>query len=87
MEIELGDRVKDKISGFEGIVVARTQYLESCDQVLIRSEKLEGGETKSAWFDVPWVTVTKKQVHKPTAAIESASGERRSGGGVRSHSR
>jgi len=86
MSVELGDRVKDKISGFVGIVVARTEYLESCDQVLIRSEKLDGGDPKSHWFDVPWVEVIKKTVHKPTAAV-MAGGKRVSGGGNRPHPR
>ena len=31
-EIELGDKVKDKISGFEGIAVSRTVFINGCVQ-------------------------------------------------------
>jgi len=32
MEIELGDKVKDKVTGFIGIVVARTEFINGCIQ-------------------------------------------------------
>lgn len=31
-EIKLGDKVKDKITGFVGIAVARTEYINGCVQ-------------------------------------------------------
>ena len=30
--IELGQKAKDKITGFEGILTARCQYITGCDQ-------------------------------------------------------
>lgn len=30
--IELGQKAKDKITGFEGIITSRVQYLTGCDQ-------------------------------------------------------
>lgn len=86
-EIELGDRVEDVISGFTGIVTARTKYLESCDQVAIRPEKLgdKGELLKAEWFDAPWVKVVKKGIHKPKAAVETPAGKRVSGGPARDH--
>ena len=32
MEVELGDQVKDKVTGFVGIAVARTEFLNGCVQ-------------------------------------------------------
>jgi len=32
MEIELGDTVKDKVSGFKGIATSRTEFLNGCIQ-------------------------------------------------------
>jgi len=32
MTIELGDEVIDKITGFKGIVVAKTEYINGCIQ-------------------------------------------------------
>lgn len=31
-EIKLGDKVRDKITGFTGIVVAKTEYINGCIQ-------------------------------------------------------
>lgn len=51
--IELGDKVRDTLSGFTGIVMARSEHLTGCNQfhVLPASEKdndLKDGQ----WFDV-----------------------------------
>ena len=32
MEINLGDKVKDKVTGFVGIAVAKTEFLNGCVQ-------------------------------------------------------
>ncbi len=34
-KVELGDKVKDKITGFIGIAVARTEFLNGCVQYTI----------------------------------------------------
>jgi hypothetical protein len=31
-KFELGDRVRDRVSGFKGIVTSRTEYLNGCQQ-------------------------------------------------------
>ena len=33
--IELGQKVKDKVTGFNGIAVARIEYLNGCKQILV----------------------------------------------------
>lgn len=47
-KIELGARVRDKITGFTGIVVARTEYLTGCTRVSLQSEELVEGKP------LPW---------------------------------
>lgn len=47
----LGDRVKDRISGFDGIYTGRTVYLNECIRCQITSQKLKDGDVKSEWFD------------------------------------
>ena len=37
--INLGDTVKDKISGFTGVVVARTEWLYGCIRLAVQSQK------------------------------------------------
>ena len=52
--IKLGDRVKDKISGFEGIVLSIRHKLYNVDQVEIQPYSLrEGKPIDSCWFDLP----------------------------------
>jgi hypothetical protein len=43
-EIELGDKVKDLISGFEGIAVAKTVFINGCVQFSI-AQQLKKGQT------------------------------------------
>ncbi len=42
--IELGKKVKDSVTGFEGIVSARVEYLSGCIQYLIRPTIAEKGK-------------------------------------------
>lgn len=58
-KVKIGQRVRDSISGFEGIVVAKTSYLYGCERVGVAPEYLDDdGETISwHWFDEPQVEV------------------------------
>lgn len=47
-----GDRVKDKITGFEGIVTARCVYITGCNQLLVQPQSAGGTEMpKANWID------------------------------------
>lgn len=57
-KIDLGSRVKCKITGFEGVVIARTEWLSGCTRVTVKPEKLKDGKTIEAeTFDEPEVEV------------------------------
>ena len=63
-----GDRVKDKVTGFTGIVSSRTEYLYGCFRINVQPEELhEGKLAPAATFDEPQLIVIEKQ------AIESPS--------------
>jgi len=49
----LGDEVKDKITGYKGVIRARSQYLTGCNTYGIQSQKLtkEGAPQDWKWFD------------------------------------
>jgi hypothetical protein len=50
----LGNTYVDIISGFEGMCVAKAQYLTGCDQSCLRPKKLNkdgDGAAKGEWFD------------------------------------
>jgi hypothetical protein len=56
MEVELGIKVKDKITGFRGVAVARCVYLNGCVQFEIEPLQLKDGvPQKSFWLDEPRV--------------------------------
>jgi heat shock protein HspQ len=41
IKIKLGDKVRDKVSGYEGIAVARTEFINGCTQYTVQ-RKLKG---------------------------------------------
>lgn len=59
-KINLGDTCKDTISGFEGVCIARTEWLNGCVRVTIAPQKLhEGKLLESCCFDVEQVELVK----------------------------
>ncbi len=65
--IELGDRAKDPITGFSGIVTAITTWLHGCIRITIEPEKLDkdGKPQEGRSFDQTQVVLVKKGIHKP----------------------
>lgn len=62
MGIKLGDEVKDKVSGFQGIAVARHTYLNGCDRISIQPKiDKEGKLPESQSFDEPQLEVIQKE--------------------------
>ena len=61
-KIELGDKVKDIVTGFTGIAVARTQWIAGCDRITVQPDRLtKDGETmESGTFDEPMLIIVKK---------------------------
>ena len=50
--VKLGTKVRDSITGFEGIAIARTQYLYGCVQIGVEPLIAEGGKKRDTeWFD------------------------------------
>lgn len=58
--INLGDKVKDKVTGFKGIAIARTEWLNGCSRITVQPDRLDGGKVPdSQTFDEPQLTVLK----------------------------
>jgi len=67
-KFELGIKVKDVVTGFKGILMARAEYLTGCNQYLVlptpKSSKTIYPD--SQWFDEGRLRKTKKdQIFKP----------------------
>ena len=51
--LKLGDKVRDTVSGFTGIVIARTDYLHGTTRFGATSRSLDGAESpKTEWFEL-----------------------------------
>jgi hypothetical protein len=60
--INLGDKVKDSITGFEGIVTGKTIWLNGCTRVGVQSDVLKDGvPTEAQWIDEPQLKVIESQ--------------------------
>lgn len=61
MSIQLGDKCKDLVTGYEGVVVARTEWLNGCIRVTLQCDKLDkdGKPQDTYTFDEPQLVVLK----------------------------
>ena len=63
MSIKLGDKVKDPITGFEGIAIGKTEHLHGCTGIGILPQELHDGKAiDTHWFDEPRVEVIEEGV-------------------------
>lgn len=52
MKLKLGQKAKDKITGFEGIVTGCAEYLTGCDQYVLQPKcEKQGTYPDGQWFD------------------------------------
>ena len=64
--IELGDRVKDPITGLTGIATCITTWLHGCIRVGIQPESFKDGKkADDVYFDQSQLVLVKKRVHVP----------------------
>lgn len=65
--INLGDKVRDTISGFEGIAIGHSKFLHGCDTIGIKPQGLHDGQPIAAhWFDINQVETIEADAVKPT---------------------
>lgn len=71
--VELGDKVKDVVTGFTGVAVARTTWLHGCDRIVLQPEMGKDGKVpENASFDAPQIVVVKKSVAASTPVTAPA---------------
>ncbi len=59
--IKLGSKVKDKVTGFSGILTSRTEYLYGANRLQIEAKvSKDGSAIITQWFDEPRVVIKKK---------------------------
>ena len=73
----LGDRARDKVSGFEGIVTTQAQHLTGCDRLWLTPRIGDDGKSRDGmWVDIDMVEIVEAGV------IERVTYERSAPGGV-----
>jgi len=64
-KFDLGDEVRDIVTGFSGIIVSRSQWIHNCNTYGVKSKELKDGiPMANQWFDEPALEVIKKKVVK-----------------------
>lgn len=80
MTIQLGDRVRDRISGLEGIVIGVTEWLWQCRRPIVQPTTLtpDGKPVDSQSFDEPQLEVIEaaafEPVEPPSRAVSAKTG-------------
>jgi len=80
--INLGDEVKDRITGMTGIVMAITEWFNGCKRVIVQPQSLKDGTpVKEAAFDIEQLELIEANKVPPKPV------ERRTGGPMPTPSR
>lgn len=63
--VELGDEVKDRVTGYQGIATSRHTYLQGCDRIGVQKKVGKDGKVPEAQiFDEPQLIIIKPKVNK-----------------------
>lgn len=73
--IQIGDEVRDRISGFRGIVIARTEWFNGCMRLTVQTKKLGAdGKPVDVTLDEPQLELVKaKALPRPPLAVMDRS--------------
>ena len=75
---ELGDKVKDKVTGYEGTAVSKTEHLNGCVHWGVQGKMLKGEVPDTEYFDDEQLVVVtkarKKKVTEPTGGPKDFRG-------------
>lgn len=79
-KFNLGDEVKCRLTGFQGVITGRTQYLTGCDRFNVKPPLDKDGKMQDTWsFDeneLELVTEKKVVLNEPKTTKEKGGPER-----------
>ena len=75
--IKLGSKVKDKVTGFEGIVVTKCEYLNGCIQFAVQPVAENNKVNETQWIDIQQLEISADEIIEIT--------KYKTGGGFRNH--
>ena len=69
--IQLGDTVKDAITGFVGIAVARTEFMHTCNLITVQPLAYdESTMSESCFIDEPQLEIISKKIKIDNNVVE-----------------
>ena len=72
-EICFGDKCKDVVTGFTGIVTGKLEYINGCVQLLLSPKmKKDGTLAENHWFDIERIEVLQSK--KINLVVEPSGG-------------
>jgi hypothetical protein len=76
MGIKLGSKVQDIYTGFEGLAIAKTEWLYGCNNIGIQPLELDkdGNIGEILWFDEQRVEVIEESAAKYSASSTAETG-------------
>lgn len=75
-DVKLGDRVRDRITGFEGIVIGITEWLYQCRRPYVQPTGLHDGKPLEAQsFDEDQLEVVEAGAFAPSSHVASTARE------------
>ena len=67
MKITLGMKVRDKITGYTGVVVGITKWLHGCERCVVQSQEMDAGKpVDPQTFDLPQLEAIERIAPEPT---------------------
>ena len=75
MVVKLGQQVKDRVTDYEGIVVAVTEHLQGCRRITVQGKVTKEGTIGDGYvFDEPDLTIIGPGISEPPKPKKSAGG-------------
>jgi hypothetical protein len=73
-QIKLGTKAKDKVTGFEGIIIGKIIYLFGCNQYGLSPEARDGKVLDSMWFDEGRIEIIGAGIAQEDVTVEQPGG-------------
>jgi hypothetical protein len=71
----LGDEVRHKVTGFQGIVTSHAKHLSGCDRLWIEPKVDANGKPMDGqWADIDMLEIVRPQVLEPVTYARTAPG-------------
>lgn len=62
MKVQLGDKCRDTVTGFEGVAIVRSEYISGCARVALQPAVDKDGKIQDTQhFDEPMLAVVQAQ--------------------------